>query len=83
MHQMKLDNNVFFTTKKHKMIRKISWKVRRMLAVKAASMIFFRVISCLFVVKKELFFTLHFSHSGWRDCGGKVYLENCNVPRCK
>ena len=41
MHQMKLDNNVFFTTKKHKMIRKISWKVRRMLAVKAASMIFF------------------------------------------
>ena len=67
MHQMKLDNNVFFTTKKHKMTRKNFMGAALTASMRRTSHEIFRVILCLFVVKKELFFTLHFSHSGWRD----------------
>ena len=49
------DSGLFFTTKDTKRPEKISWEVRRMLAVNAASMKFFRGRFVRFVVQKEFF----------------------------
>ena len=67
MHQMKLDNNVFFTTKKHKMTRKNFMESTTHARSQSSFHDFFSCHFVPFVVQKELFFTLHFSHSGWRD----------------